>query len=293
MTSPPPQPPTGTWQLPRSLEDALSARVRADEAAIGQLGGETDTLWGHLQRVAALAEQLGREEGLDPALCRLAALFHDAGKFRDGLYHHDQRPEERRSVEVLQQMAPRHGLLPEWIEEASTAIEQLYRDDPDPTPLACALFDADNLDKMGPLGVAHFFVKAGLRGKGLSAGLLQRITVELTYARHAPRSLWSEAGRAHAARLAPQTIAFFHALIAQLRDHGIADLRIDTVDHDGILLDVVSPSTCTCGGSLTRRIGQVSGIKCHEIHVEHSCAVCSDAVEIRFCRPRLADQPSG
>ncbi len=55
--------------------------------------------------------------------------------------------------------------------------------------MAAVLFDADNLDKLGPLGVANYFVKIGLRGRGISTSSILRLTVELTYARHAPRCL--------------------------------------------------------------------------------------------------------
>ena len=273
--------------LPVDLVVCLRDRIRADEAAFGRMDGTLDTLWGHVLRVAALAEHLGRTEGLDPALCRLAGLFHDAGKFTGGRYHDDQRPEEHRSVEVLREMGGHHGLPAALVDPVAEAIEQLYRDDPDPTPLACVLFDADNLDKLGPQGVANFFVKSGLRGQGLSLPLLHRVTVELTYARHAPRSLWSAAGRELARKRGPQTIRYFHDLLQQLREDGLADIRVEEVTFEGLQLDVATPSTCVCGGSQTRRIWQVAGMKCSEIHVEHACTTCEERVEIRFCRPRL------
>jgi len=274
--------------LPVDLVRELRDRIRADETAVARRAAPPDTLWGHALRVAALADKLGRSEGLDPTVCRLAGLFHDAGKFAGGRYHHDHRPEEARSVAVLRQMAADHGVPDDAIDEAAEAIEQLYRDDPDPTPLACVLFDADNLDKLGLLGVANFFVKAGLRGRGLAVPLLHHATVELTYARHAPRSLWSAAGRALARQRAPRTIRYFRELLQQLRDDGLADIRVEEVTFDGLLLDVAAPGSCSCGGALARKIWQVPGIKCSEIHVEHRCVDCKDRVEIRFCRPRLS-----
>ena len=276
-----------THEIPADLVADLRARIRDDEEAIGRLDYTVDTLWDHVLRVAALAEKLGRSEGLEPSLCRLAGLFHDAGKFAKGRYHHDQRPEERRSVQVLREMGARHSLPGHLVEPAAEAIEQLYRDDPDPTPLACVLFDADNLDKLGPLGAANFFVKAGLRGRGLSLPLLHRVTVELTYARHAPASLWSATGRALASKRAPQTIRYFHDLLQQLREDGLADIRVTEVEFDGLVLDVAAPVACACGGALDRRLWQVAGIKCSEIHVEHTCADCGDQLDLRFCRPRL------
>ncbi len=268
------------------LERELSARIRRDEAQYDRGSKPSNALWDHLERVAGLAEQLGRAEGLDPQVCRIAALFHDAGKFAGGAYHEGDRPEEDRSVEVLRELG---GELPTpLVNEAVEAILQLYRDDPEPTALARVLFDADNLDKLGLLGVANFFVKRGLRGGGVSRSWLTRMTVELTYARHAPQALMTEAGRGRARLRAPQTREFLHSLIEALRDDGLVDLRVDEVEFDGLTLDIVAPRACRCGGQLQRRVWDVKGMKCSEIHVEHGCEDCGERRELRFCRPRLA-----
>lgn len=267
------------------LERELKERIRREEAQHDRGAKPSNALWDHLTRVASLAEQLGRTEGLEPQLCRLAALFHDAGKFAGGAYHGDDRPEEDRSVEVLRELA---GDLPaERVEKAADAILQLYRDDPEPTALARVLFDADNLDKLGPLGVANFFVKRGLRGGGISRSWLTRLTVELTYARHAPRTLMTSAGRERARRRGPQTREILLSLIETLREDGLVDLQVDEVEFDGMTLEIVVPRVCTCGGPLSRRIWDMKGMKCSEIHVEHRCDVCGDRHELRFCRPRL------
>ena len=270
------------------LEDQLRDRIRADEAAASADGNVHDSLWDHVTQVAAIARQLGRDEGLDPDRCHLAGLFHDAGKFASGRYHGDDLPEEQRSVQVLRELAAGHELTDGVVDEVAEAIEQLYRDDPDPTPLARVLFDADNLDKIGPLGVANYFVKAGLRGRGVSSAVLSRITVELTYARHAPQTLWSRAGRAMAARRAPQTRQFFLDLLDQLREDGLAELEVVQVDHDGLTLDLVVATACDCGTPFEREIWDVPGMKCSEIHVRHTCPSCGRSRELRFCRPRLS-----
>ena len=66
----------------------------------------------------------------------------------------------------------------------------------------------DNLDKLGSLGIANYFIKAGLRGNPLSPRLLSRLTVELTYARHAPQSMYTPLGREWATRRAQESIGF-------------------------------------------------------------------------------------
>ncbi len=270
-----------------SLDTDLRARVRAEEDQHSRNDRGSDSLWDHLERVAKLAERIGRAEGVDSRACRLAGLFHDAGKFAGGIYHEDDIPEEELSVEALTALTKKHGIEPALVEQVSEAIRQIYRDDPDPTPLARVLFDADNLDKLGPLGVANYFAKAGLRGGGVSPNLLYRLTVELTYARHAPRCLMTETGREMARLRAPETTRFLRNLLDELQRDEMYDFHVIELIFDGLVLDVVAPIECSCGSKIERRIWEVQGIKCSEIHLEHGCASCEIRHEIRFCRPRL------
>lgn len=276
--------------VPDGIEDALRAHVQREEHAADQADRTVDSLWDHLRRTAIIAERLGRAEGLDPATCRLAALFHDAGKFHGGKLHGDSVPEEQHSVEVLTRLAERHGTPAGQVDEIGEAILQLYRGDPDPTPLAMVLFDADNLEKLGYLGAANFFVKRGLRGRGVSPEFMVQFTIELTYARHAVGCMQTEAGKVWARRRAPLTRSFFTSLLDQLREDGLADLVINELEFDGLLIDAVVPSACGCGGPLVPEISQKTGIKCRKIHLVHACGACDERYEVRFCRPRLVDE---
>jgi HD superfamily phosphodiesterase len=269
------------------LEVALRDHLRREEAAAEPADRTTDSLWDHLRRTAVIAERLGCSEGVDPAECRLAALFHDAGKLHDGAPHGDDRPEEEHSVDVLRDFALRFDLPSSMVEEAAAAILQLCRNDPDPTPLAKVLFDADNLDKLGYLGAASFFVKRVLRGRGISPELMTEFTVELTYARHAEACMRTETGRTWARRRAPRTLAFFRSLVDELREDGLAELEIRELNHDGLEIEAVVPSACGCAGALAPEIEQNEGIKCRKIHLAWVCADCGERLEVRFCRPRL------
>jgi uncharacterized protein len=269
------------------LTSDLRDWVRREETLYARADHETDSLWDHLERVSRLAERLGKAEGVDLVACKLAGLFHDAGKFSGGRYHDDERPEEEGSVECLRKLGEKHGLDSGITEQVAEAILQLYRDDPDLSPLARVLFDADNLDKLGPLGVANSFVKFGLRGRGVSSSSLYRLTVELTYARHAPRRMATKLGRQMAEIRAPATIRFVKDLLSALRDDGLYDFHVEEMVFDGLTLDVVAPASCQCGGKLERSIWEVSGIKCSEIHLRHACTDCEESQEMRFCRPRL------
>lgn len=274
----------------QTIEQALRELVRREEAAADR---EADSLWDHLLRTSMIAQRLGRAEGVDPEACRLGALFHDAGKFRHGKRHGDNEPEEKHAVEVLRRLGTDHCLPEDQISEISEAILQLYRCDPDPTPLARVLFDSDNLDKLGHLGIANLFVKRGLRGRGFSPGFLVRqLTVELTYARHAEGCMQTEAGREWARRRAPQTRDFLFSLLDQLREDGLANLEVRELEIEGMTVDAVMPPACGCGTALVPEVRQEEGIKCTVIFLEHTCDDCGDRYVVRFCRPRLPD-PSG
>ncbi len=274
----------------KSVEAALERHVKEEEARYSGKGRGDGSLWHHLVRVARLAEKLGRSEGLDPATCRLAGLFHDAGKFSGGTYHQDDRPEEERSVDILVELADKHDLDRDIVDRIARSFQQLYRDGENQTPLTRVLFDADNLDKLGFLGIANYFIKTGLRGKGVSANMLYQLTAELTYARHAADCMATPAGRELALRKAPETYRFILDLLRSLRDDGIFDFKVEEVMFDQLLLDVVSPYSCECRGTLERRLWKVRGIKCLEIHLEHSCPRCEARHEIRFCTPKLRTQ---
>ncbi len=269
------------------VEAALRKRIQFEEAEHGKNGMPPNSLWEHVSRVASIAERIGIAEGVDPTVCRLAGLFHDAGKFKGGEYHQCDELEEYWSVASLKEITRNMGFESSEIDQVEQAILQLYGDDSATNPLTRILFDADNLDKLGFLGVANFFIKAGLRGKGISPSFLYRITVELTYARHAPSCLATETGRQLAAQQAPETISYFKTLIQALREAGIYDFQISEVLYDNIIIDVVSPSSCNCGTELARKIWGNPGLKCSEIHLQHLCTNCGSCHKLHFCRPRL------
>ncbi len=269
------------------MELLLRDRVQREEAEYSRKSNPSNSLWGHAERVALFAERLGRAEGVDPIACRLAGIFHDAGKFNGGSYHEGDEPEEKRSVEALWEITKGKGLETSLIDQVAESILQLYRDDPEPTHLTKILFDADNLDKLGSLGIANYFIKVGLRGGGLSRSCLYHLTVELTYARYAPGYLTTKTGQGLARKRAPEAISLFKSLLDSLREDGLYDFRIDEVIYDDMVIDVVTPVSCECSGELSRRIWEIPGIKCSEIHLKHFCSSCGKHHELRFCRPRL------
>jgi putative nucleotidyltransferase with HDIG domain len=273
------------------VETQLQQLIQQEEGAYhGDKFELTDSLWSHSLRVAALAEKIGMREGVDRTTSRLAGLFHDAGKFKNGSYHSGKLKEEDGSVRILYEMTRGTGMRAELIDQVAEAILQVYSRACELSLLAKILFDADNLDKLGLSGVGNFLIKAGLRGRGLNRTLLHRISVELTYARYAPEIMMTRTGRTLAAEKAPDTLDFFHRLLDSLRNDGLFDFHVDEVQHRGMVLDIVESTYCECGGSIKRQIWDAPDLKCEKIHVRHRCRLCERIHEFQFCRPLLCGE---
>lgn len=269
-----------------SLEEALKVRIQSEEAKINSQM-EPSSLWDHCLRVSKIAVSLGKDEGMNLELCRLAGLFHDAGKFWQGHYHLEEIPEEELSVKVLREFGLNYKLDKSVIEEVAGAILDLYRDAPSGSLLGKILFDADNLDKLGFLGVGNFFIKAGLRGKSISDKLLQSLTIELTYVRAAPKALLTSSGRQRAVVKSRQSEEFFRAFIEELKNDGLCSLAIREVKYDNIEILYVAPEHCKCGSNFELDIWESKGLKCITINLKQICPSCGICNELSFCRPRL------
>lgn len=131
--------------------------------------------WYHNLRVMSLCERIGREEGADMELLRLAALLHDIG-----------RAEERRTGECHAEISAREaaGLLKtegygeELIAKVQKAIitHRFRKNNPPVTLEEKILFDADKLDSIGAVGVARAFAYSGVIGQPLQTELPEQHT---------------------------------------------------------------------------------------------------------------------
>src|SRR5208283_3022325 len=146
----------------------------------------------HTRRTAAIAHRVAGMEGVDPFLPILVALFHDAGKFHDGKYHKDDIPEEEHAAVLAEKMLSEFGVEHRDVVTVLEALRALYNDKLQCVGACRIVQDADRLDKLGTLGIAAFFTKAALRGRGLIDALAQNGSRELTYALAAPRSMFTE-----------------------------------------------------------------------------------------------------
>lgn len=108
----------------------------------------------HVQRVMAMAEQLGAELGADLELLQAAALLHDVA----GADPRQNRAEhENNSARFARQVLAEEG----WAEQRIEAVEHCIRGhryrgkQPPETLEAKILFDADKLDVLGAFGIAR------------------------------------------------------------------------------------------------------------------------------------------
>ena len=267
-----------------NIEAELYRLILQEEAVLGEEAKSGGPLWNHLQRTARLARELGRAEGLDRQACYLGGLFHDAGKFatfRAG----GKTVEEEKSADILLRLGADSGLNPCFLLEIEGALRQLYSRDVTPSPLAKVVHDADNFDKLGAVGIANFFVKCGLRGRGVSLDLLLGLTKELNYARYSEQRFLTEAGRRQARPRAKETILFIENFVSAFsRDHGCEIFR-ELVDFEGVPLELISPARCQCAGDFTRSVWGEAGLKCREVHVEYFCQSCGADYSYKFCCP--------
>ncbi len=255
----------------------------------------------HTQHTAAIAHTLAVREGVDPFLAVLVALYHDAGKFHEGEYHRDGVAEEEHAAILAGAMLAEFGVERADVEAVMAALRALYDDRLGIAPASRIVQDADRLDKLGALGVASFFTKATLRGRGLVDALVHTLSRELTYALAAPRSMLTEAGKMLAREQSAKTIAFFDGLLNDLENCGIAAFERRTLvlegdfrNRDGdcvqkMEVTVVTPRACPeCEGAIGLAHRCERGLKCETLKARLACQACAWAREISFCLPVFA-----
>lgn len=148
------------------MERTLAAVHAAAEAHFRGARGSHD--WDHTLRVARLCERIGRAEGADMEVVRVAALLHDIGRgcqdISGGAVCHAERGEAmaRPIVGALNMTDERKANILHCIRS------HRFRGDHVPATLeARVLYDADKLDAIGAVGVARAFLFAGEVGARL------------------------------------------------------------------------------------------------------------------------------
>jgi len=269
------------------LREAVRRHLGREEALLAPPKAPS-SLWAHSLRVARLARRLARETtGAEPEEAFLAGMLHDAGKFEGGRYHEGDVPEEERSAAWALEVLPAHGFGEETSARVAAGIRGVHRQEGEPNLLAAVVQDADNLDKLGPHGVATFLVKAGLRGRGLDEDLLAQIGVELTYARYAEEAMRTEAGRSLAGPWARRTEELLLELIGSVREAGLFQPVVETLTFDGLDIVAIRPDRCRCSGTISCSVHGEDSVKCTMLRLDQVCSGCGDIRSVRFCCPRV------
>ncbi len=124
--------------------------------------------WDHTERVYRLCLHIGRREGADQAVLKLAALLHDIGRAEEdrtnGKVSHD-----RAGADLARDILKARGLDRATVSRVVHCIRaHRFRKGPAPRTLeARVLFDADKLDSIGAVGIGRAFLFAGEVGARL------------------------------------------------------------------------------------------------------------------------------
>ena len=282
------------------LLDEVLTRIRDSERAY--TGTEGDSfLVDHTVQVCAVVFRLCRLQQVDAHVPVLVGLFHDAGKFHHGSYHEAGVPEEEHSASLARELLNNYGLDTHVIDSVCTAIRALYVESAARTVISDLVHDADFLVKSGCTGVAQFFIKATLRHNALLSTVGRSLSKELTYALALVHNMRTSAGSKLARAKQTRVQDFFRALIDELREDGILNLRMDTFDAEvepgadaRIPVVIVRETACTqCGSGTDVRFRQEQGLKCMKLIAEVVCGDCFEQNVISFCLPEIVGAPSG
>jgi molybdopterin-guanine dinucleotide biosynthesis protein A/HD superfamily phosphodiesterase len=279
-----------------SIEPEVMREIREtliqQETAFQQSSDDTPftSLWAHSSRTGRIARHIARAEGMEEEPALLAGLLHDTGKFINGAYHENDVPEERDAIQFVIRLL--EGTVYEkWIPKVSQAILSMYLEDEATSDLGRVVHDADNLDKLGCMGVAQFFAKNALRYRFLNDDLLPRVSIELTYAHHAQETLKTAIGRSLAQERVIMTRRFFSELLDEWAQLELGSFKIIEEEIGGVICIMVVPTSCQCGGSLDLHSDILDAIKCRSVVVKYACADCGAESEYSFCLPKVKGLP--
>jgi uncharacterized protein len=119
----------------------------------------------HVERVLRLAERIGRLEGADMEIVRMAALLHDVKRDPPGVK--SPRGHHLQSADFAGEMLTAEGWQPECVQAVQHAIRShRFREtgEPPQTLEAKVVFDADKLDAIGAVGVARAIAHSASHG---------------------------------------------------------------------------------------------------------------------------------
>jgi len=278
---------------PGFLEEVLR-RIQDSEREYTGMEGDS-FLVDHTVQVCALLYRLCRLQEVDAEIPVLVGLFHDAGKFYHGSYHTMDVPEEEHSALFARGLLNNYGFDTHIIDSVTIAIQALYDESASSSVTSNLVHDADFLVKSGCIGVAQFFIKATLRQKTFLPTVARSLSKELTYALALVNNMRTPAGSKIARAKQIRGQDFFQALIDELREDEILNLRMDTFAAEiesgadvHVPIVIVRESTCTkCGSDTEVKFHQEQGLKCMKLIAEVICSDCFEQNIISFCLPEI------
>lgn len=146
---------------------ALVARIRTEaRRLLEDSRGSHD--WDHTERVFRLCLRIGRKEGADLGVLKLAALLHDVGRNKEDASN-GRICHGRTGAAFARRILKAQGLAEDTVERVAHCVRaHRFRKGVLPETLeARVLFDADKLDSIGAVGVGRAFLFAGEVGARL------------------------------------------------------------------------------------------------------------------------------
>jgi HD superfamily phosphodiesterase len=279
-------------QIKKTIEESERKFSRREER---REEASDSFLWEHTIHVAALARKIAIDEGQNVSEAVITALFHDSGKFVEGRYHDDEKPEEEDAAEIAQKILTEAGMDAGQTGTITEALTALYSDKTPASRITDVVHDADFLAKFGYLGVANAFTKSALRGKTLHKTLIFSLSKELTYAAALETNMRTSAGKKMAAKKSTATLSYYHGLLDELREAGIAFFTIREASFPCpknpeklFSLKMAVPEVCPeCDGQLTMDFTGQTKTKCEQLTAEIHCDKCPNQYEISFCLPEI------
>ncbi|MFW5912564.1 MAG: HD domain-containing protein [Candidatus Hadarchaeota archaeon] len=133
-----------------------------EEFVRDEMGEDPAHDWWHVKRVTDLAIEIGKEEGADLFIVRLAALLHDLEDWK----YNDGRTGSERARRWLKDL----GVEDRIVSKISHIIENVSFEGAGAesdigTKEGKVVQDADRLDSLGAIGIARCFSYAGSQGR--------------------------------------------------------------------------------------------------------------------------------
>ncbi len=255
-------------------------------------------LWEHTVYVASMAMKISYDEFVDPLLPVITALFHDCGKFENGTYHNDDKPEEETSAEIAAVLLDEAGFDKADTDIVVESILALYNEEKIKPINTKIVHDADFIVKFGYMGFGNFFEKSVLRGMSIQNSILKSMSKELTYAACLEKNMFTDSGKKMAKAKSKITTLLFKHYLQELKEAKIAEYEMKEMEincckgADAIIpIVLVLPEFCNrCGSVLSIVFKQDKGIKCEKLTADIRCSECNegDSYDFSFCLPEIA-----